>query len=41
MLMEMGEARGHARQASLAALLARVAAAPWLGLQSAGAEVGC
>lgn len=35
MLSEMGEPRGHARQASLEALLARVAAAPWLGFRAA------
>lgn len=38
MLMEMGEAKGHTRQASLAALLARVAAAPWTGI---AVEVCC
>ena len=31
-LMEMGEPKGHVRQASLATLLARVAAAPWAAL---------
>ena len=32
MLMEMGEPKGHVRQASLATLLARVAAAPWTAM---------
>jgi hypothetical protein len=31
-LMEMGEPKGHTRQASLVTLLARVAAAPWTAL---------
>jgi hypothetical protein len=30
--MEMGEPKGHVRQASLATLLARVAAAPWTAM---------
>lgn len=31
-LMEMGEPKGHVRQASLATLLARMAAAPWTAM---------
>jgi hypothetical protein len=31
-LIEMGEPKGHVRQASLATLLARVAAAPWTSM---------